>query len=326
MKRSDDIKDYLRGNRRGMSAHQLEREALSDPFLYEALEGLTTTPGDPIGGLIRMERQLETRVRSSRGKSRGWLYVAASFLILAICGTVWLSRVRDEKPLPLVDMALLSAGDARSAGENDLEEMVAMSADVAGTQGNDSSANVVEGIVTDEKTRGGMDEVVVSGRGKEKCLKMKAATASGDIIVADRGEGEDLKVRLTTVFADTGMVKMRIQGARAVNFSVPDSLDDVARFNRYMEKALRFPKEDLESNRAGVIQVSFVLNEKKVPSNIRVKDGFSKECNKEMIRLLTEGPEWKNTPAGKRVHAKVYFTIRDKQEVRAVLEVEKPKK
>lgn len=71
MKRNDDIKDYLRGNRKGKPAHKLEREALSDPFLYEALEGLTTTPSDPIDGLIRLERHLEARVRSSRKKSWG---------------------------------------------------------------------------------------------------------------------------------------------------------------------------------------------------------------------------------------------------------------
>ena len=54
MKRNDDIKDYLRGNRKGESANRLEREALSDPFLYEALEGLTSTPGVTIDGLIRL--------------------------------------------------------------------------------------------------------------------------------------------------------------------------------------------------------------------------------------------------------------------------------
>ena len=37
MGRNDDIKEYLRGSRKGGSANRLEREALSDPFLFEAL-------------------------------------------------------------------------------------------------------------------------------------------------------------------------------------------------------------------------------------------------------------------------------------------------
>ena len=52
MKRIDDIKEYLHGNRKGKAANRMEREALSDPFLFEALEGLTSTPGDPLDGLI----------------------------------------------------------------------------------------------------------------------------------------------------------------------------------------------------------------------------------------------------------------------------------
>ena len=48
MKRIDDIKEYLHGNRKGKAANRMEREALSDPFLFEALEGLTSTPGDPL--------------------------------------------------------------------------------------------------------------------------------------------------------------------------------------------------------------------------------------------------------------------------------------
>jgi tonB-dependent receptor plug len=409
MKRNDDIKDYLRGNRKGKPAHQLEREALSDPFLYEALEGLTTTPSDPIDGLIRLERHLDTRARSSRKKSRGWLYVAASFLVLAICGTVWLLQVQDEKAGFQTDMAQLSPENTRSAGtlilsngkrvdllekdtlkdrqpeeeqvkmqrsavEDKQEKAVVMSADVAEVQVNDSSAeanmqtNVVEGIVTDEKNEPipGVS-VMISGTStgictdqegrfrmdilKEKAhmtfsfigmetqgfevtagshlnVKLKAQAVVDDVVVTGLGKRENLKMKSATASGDSVMPKIRLRGMSSVVSSAPDSLNDVALFNQYMEKALRFPKTDLEANHAGVIQVSFVLNKKKVPSSIRIKDGFSKESNKEMIRLLAEGPKWENTPAGERIHVKVYFTIqdKDKQKVRAVLELEKTKK
>ena len=82
MKRIDDIKEYLYGNRKGKAANRMEREALSDPFLYEALEGLTSTPGDPIDGLIRLERQLNERARSSRKQKRVWMYIAPSLAVL----------------------------------------------------------------------------------------------------------------------------------------------------------------------------------------------------------------------------------------------------
>lgn len=46
MKKSERIWDYLRGNRMGKEVNRLEREALSDPFLYEALQGLEKVEGD----------------------------------------------------------------------------------------------------------------------------------------------------------------------------------------------------------------------------------------------------------------------------------------
>ena len=80
MKRIDDIKEYLHGNRKGKAANRMEREALSDPFLFEALEGLTSTPGDPLDGLIRLERQLNERSRSSRKQKRTWMYMQPRLL------------------------------------------------------------------------------------------------------------------------------------------------------------------------------------------------------------------------------------------------------
>ena len=100
------------------------------------------------------------------------------------------------------------------------------------------------------------------------------------------------------------------------------SKDDVLHFNQYMEKALRYPKTDLDSNKMGAVILSFELNRKKVPSRIRIEDGFSKESNKEVIRLLAEGPKWENTPSGKRIQARIHFTIgKNGESHKAILEV-----
>ena len=100
------------------------------------------------------------------------------------------------------------------------------------------------------------------------------------------------------------------------------SKDDVLHFNQYMEKALRYPKADLDSNKMGSVILSFELNRKKVPSRIRIEDGFSKESNKEVIRLLAEGPKWENTPSGKRIQARIHFTIgKNGESHKAILEV-----
>lgn len=75
------------------------------------------------------------------------------------------------------------------------------------------------------------------------------------------------------------------------------------------KKLYAIRKADLDSNKMGSVILSFELNKKKVPSRIRIEDGFSKESNKEVIRLLAEGPKWENTPSGKRIQASIHFTI-----------------
>ena len=85
--------------------------------------------------------------------------------------------------------------------------------------------------------------------------------------------------------------------------------DDIRHFNQYMEKALRYPKADLDSNKMGTVILSFELNQRKVPSRIRIESGFSKESNKEVIRLLAEGPKWENSLSNKRIRVCVHLTI-----------------
>jgi len=58
--------DYITGNRKGREARRIEREAMDDPFLHDALEGYDAVPGDPTDAIRRMQR----RVTGAAGKLR----------------------------------------------------------------------------------------------------------------------------------------------------------------------------------------------------------------------------------------------------------------
>lgn len=57
--------DYITGNRKGREARRIEREAMDDPFLRDALEGYDAVPGDPGDAIRRMQR----RVTGARWKT-----------------------------------------------------------------------------------------------------------------------------------------------------------------------------------------------------------------------------------------------------------------
>lgn len=97
MKRNEEIKTYLEGNRKGKKAHSLERDALNDPFLYEALEGLTLPHIDPLDGLIRLDRELD-ECRGRTGRKRSWLVGVAAAIVLLAGVTFYLVLLRPSRP------------------------------------------------------------------------------------------------------------------------------------------------------------------------------------------------------------------------------------
>ena len=63
MSRQSDIWEYLQGERTGKRANRFEREMLSDPFLYEAVEGLTTVKADHEKIVQQLQKRMKKRIR-----------------------------------------------------------------------------------------------------------------------------------------------------------------------------------------------------------------------------------------------------------------------
>ena len=84
MSRQSDIWEYLQGERTGKRANRFEREMLSDPFLYEAVEGLTTVKADH----EKIVQQLQKRMKKREGNKTVRLYrwVAAASFAGGTCG------------------------------------------------------------------------------------------------------------------------------------------------------------------------------------------------------------------------------------------------
>ena len=81
-----NLKDYIQGNRKGADANRLERQAMSDPFLQEALDGFDAVGGDHLSAIESLEKEIagKTERKKSRAVAFRWqmLAVAASVAIL----------------------------------------------------------------------------------------------------------------------------------------------------------------------------------------------------------------------------------------------------
>ncbi|MCE8621305.1 carboxypeptidase-like regulatory domain-containing protein [Bacteroides fragilis] len=87
--------DYIRGARKGKEAHRLEKEAMRDPFLADALEGYSRVGNGADEQIEKLRRRIRARAVRKRNHAVVWS-IAASLLIGVCIGSYFLFQ---EKPL-----------------------------------------------------------------------------------------------------------------------------------------------------------------------------------------------------------------------------------
>lgn len=87
--------DYIREARKGKEAHRLEKEAMRDPFLADALEGYSRVGNGADEQIEELRRRIRARAVRKRNHAVVWS-IAASLLIGVCIGSYFLFQ---EKPL-----------------------------------------------------------------------------------------------------------------------------------------------------------------------------------------------------------------------------------
>ncbi|WP_426669681.1 carboxypeptidase-like regulatory domain-containing protein [Mucilaginibacter sp. McL0603] len=93
------ISKYLKGELDARAMHQLEKRALDDPFLADAIEGFEQVKGDQKANLGDLSDRLHKRIAQKERRIIPWgpLSIAASILIFIGAGIWFLSGKQPEK-------------------------------------------------------------------------------------------------------------------------------------------------------------------------------------------------------------------------------------
>jgi hypothetical protein len=79
--------DYIQGKRHGKDANRLEREALNDPFLQDAIDGFDSVPGDHIASINQLEEDMKRRIsRKPRVFAYRWWAIGIAASIILVLG------------------------------------------------------------------------------------------------------------------------------------------------------------------------------------------------------------------------------------------------
>ncbi|SDM05140.1 TonB protein C-terminal [Daejeonella rubra] len=282
------IQQYLEGKLDPEMMHQLEKQALDDQFLWDALEGYSYT-SDPGADLSILQRQLHERIVHLQENKKvfdlTWqrLSIAAAAAVLFISAGIlfWMNTSQTAKKLASspkqVDVTLM---DSDSVGA------VIKSAEVPGK----APASLGKGSVNDQ-TR----------INKEKTINIASAPSLPVISAvpdarSDAPPSSDTKLSARNISLDSKVTpssSSRVSSSgQAIQESVVQPVTGWDIYRKYLEENIRRPVN--EPKLSGSVYLSFEINAEGRPLNFNILKSLSGSYDAEAIRLVREGPDWKS--------------------------------
>ena len=340
----ESIRLYLEGKLSSSQMHELEKAALHDPFLADALEGMELhADKDKFSSEVE---ELNARLKERLNKRKGvllsinhlWWKIAAVLLIIItgvavitftgernkIISTEYAKTENKNEPKPLPDTP------AREAVVS--AQMKPDSQNLAGVKEKTKVSPPLtiqrheESIAEKEETLLSKKSLPATVPSKDSVIKVEGFTTNKkndqQAKVASAPEGRAAEVNVTDAQVDDSaydevvVVAYGTNKSRAANRSKALSAGQTKRrvipgsgweeFERYIEDSIKINSSD--SLFTGEEQLTFTIGDDGLPESIKIIQSVSPAHDKEAIRLLQNGPAWKVIKGKKRnVTLKIIF-------------------
>lgn len=304
MIRPKDLWNYLRGDKKGKVAHRLEQVALSDPFLYEALEGLSSVEGDHEKVVDALQRRiLHREVSGARLFRLRWM-AAASMVVLG--GIAWVLTTRQESletqqwtrnELVIADsVQTKSEGIAVGAAlENDKPGRHAAEEKTGETQQQKMAVKEIRKVeVATDKT-----EPIIWQRagGLSKMLEEKNVLPDSVVRTEKKTTGAVAGTCRTVATPELPRKHIKVMDNAKTAAALRKKMKRLGgntewqeKFNCYVADSLRYPKDAKLKKLEGEVSLVVRLNRRGHPSRIKILQSLSPSCDREAIRLVETYP------------------------------------
>lgn len=280
------IQQYLKGKLDPKIMHQLEKQALDDPFLWDALEGYSyvTNPG---ADLSILQRQLHERIvhlqENKKVHELTWqrLSVAAAAAVLFISAGIlfWMNTgqtIEKRASAPKQVEVTLMDSDSLVAIIKPTEVLVKEQPSLSKASRNDQGQINKENVVNTTSTLPIINAVPDAESG---------APSTSDKKLSAKNISSDSKL--------TSASRNRISAyEQTIQESVVQPVTGWDIYRKYLEDNIRRPEN--EPKLSGSVYLSFEINSEGRPINFNILNSLSDSYNAEAIRLVREGPDWKS--------------------------------
>lgn len=285
---------YIRGDRKGKAAHELERKAMQDPFLSEALDGYDDADvQDTDKRLLRLQGRVSRRTRKRRVPIYG---AVAAVLLLSLSVSIYLFT---RYELPDEELAVL----AESRTVDTLSIMMpAGNMEQIGKQ----ESPVVADAEPVRSKKSQKKEMVAAERELQTVSDMADGLEESIVTVDEKRDIYSSRRKIATLSSirkDTALVQASATArnqsmalAAAPKLPEPVPVMGYEKYYDYLYKSVVVPVDSVGVSVKGTVILKFKIDEKGRPGDFVVVESLSPGLAQEVMRVLKAGPDW--NPAG----------------------------
>jgi hypothetical protein len=286
-----DILTYIEGLRKGKEAHDFEREAMNDPFLYEAVDGYDSVNGDShFKNVKKLRRTISRRSRLLRRSNHRFVMafsVAACLLAILMLG-IYILTLKNHKQLPPT---------AEAPQEKTLSKPVDSEKDRLAQNGQKK---------TELKEKKKPPGVYSKDYENLEISEQSPAYENFESIASFYEQSEDERDAASTEKKEIAISKDEVDDLNAKSAGIPLPVGGAKAYRSYLEENRRNLDSDDDCSRTkGKVILFFHVNKAGRPYNIVVFRSLCQPADQEAIRLVTEGPDW--TSGNEEVRLEIDF-------------------
>ena len=197
------LKDYIQGDRRGKDANRLERKAMSDLFLQDALDGFDAVAGDHVPIIERLEKKFTQPAIAPRRNRNLFLYWSAAASVLLLVGmSVYFFLQRNENTTPSIAMLQPDENEQVIANDSSSQQPVSMEESrqemptVARANHKEAPASITPpktlelDVFADEIF---VDEIVAEAMVTEESMNDSFVKSTAKVMVKEKPEGRTIR-------------------------------------------------------------------------------------------------------------------------------------
>lgn len=269
--------NYIKGDRKGREAHRIEKDSMTDPFLYEAIEGFDNVKGDHIQRIDDLRKQITAKSKQHNHRHI-WQTVAAAIVLIVAMGGYFLSDYHKT--------------------ELHAQEL--------------SSNAIIEVYVPEVYYS---ENITVIAKKNSELIRAYKPNISRFKVEQEEISNEELK-RINKELSKESYIPIEIyvpedfdrQAASGEEQSnkKPEPIGGYEQYEEYLKRSLKRPTDDICRDRKGKVVVEFSVNSLGQPFLFDVKQSLCGTSDNEAIRLIQNGPKW-TAGSKERVRVRVIF-------------------